>query len=102
MLARDETGRPNPRLPKAKPYCTEPTGARVSRWRSSVIPGEERSSSPGSKRSPDLELRLHAADHVVGELGRAEVAAEVGGATALRDGLEARLANRAARALRLL
>ena len=35
---------------QAKPYCTEPTGDRVSRWRSSLAPGEERSSSPGVTR----------------------------------------------------
>ena len=49
----------------------------------------------GLERRPDLELRLHAPDHLVGELGRRRVAAEVGGAHAVGDRLEARLANRA-------
>ena len=47
-----------------------------------------------AERRPDLELRARAADHLVGELARAGVAAEVGRADAVRDRLEARLADR--------
>ena len=55
-----------------------------------------------SERGPDLELRADARDHLVGELARAEAAAEVGGAAALRHRLEARLADRAAGLLALI
>ena len=51
------------------------------------------------ERGPDLELPADAADHLVRELARAGVAAEVGGARPLRDGLEARLADRPRRLL---
>src|SRR5919197_915772 len=54
------------------------------------------------ERRPDLQLRTHPPDDLVRELRRAGVAAEVGGAHAVRDRLEARLADRAADPLRFL
>src|SRR5215210_1241026 len=48
-----------------------------------------------SEGGPDLELLPRAADHVVGELARAGMAAEVGRSHPLRYRLEAGLANRA-------
>src|ERR671930_1424038 len=55
-----------------------------------------------SERRPDLELRAPPPDALVRELRRPGVAAEVGGADAVRDRLETRLADRAACLLRLL
>src|SRR5438874_7878296 len=56
----------------------------------------------GLKRGPDLQLLAGAANDLVGELTRARVAAEVGGAGAVGDRFQAGLADRAAGLLGLL
>src|SRR5207244_9068832 len=78
----------------------EPQGRRTHAARTHSA----RSAGPKqpSERGPDLELGAYAADDLVRELRRAGVTAEVGGADAVRDRLEARLANRPAGLLRLL
>ncbi len=48
----------------------------------------DRLNQPALERRPDLELRLRAADHLVGEVRRARVAAEIRRAGALRDGFQ--------------
>src|SRR5260370_32958484 len=45
------------------------------------------------ERAPDVDLCAHAADHLVGELGRRRVPAQVSGAHAVRHRLERRLIN---------
>jgi HD-GYP domain-containing protein (c-di-GMP phosphodiesterase class II) len=63
--------------------------AFIAAWESGAfgVTAALRAAASSSEGRPDLELRPDPADHLVGELGRSRVAAEIGSADTLRNGL---------------